>query len=314
VQDTTERKRAEEDLKASEALFREAMVHAPIGKALVSLDGYFMNVNPALCEITGYGEDEFRFLTFQEITHPDDLDSDLENVARLLGGTIKSYQMEKRYLHKRGHPVWIMLSVSLARNEEGRPLYFVSQIQDITRQKGHEEELKRLNAELYRTSRLDHLTGLKNRLQLQEDLEALVDRTRRYGHSFCVAMCDVDHFKAYNDYYGHLAGDQALKRVAEAIRAQCRAGDLAYRYGGEEFLLIFPEQTVESAAVAMERLRTAVESLGLPKAGDGGAVTISGGMAVLHPNEAKSIDRLLQEADAALYRAKEAGRNRISAF
>jgi diguanylate cyclase (GGDEF)-like protein/PAS domain S-box-containing protein len=314
IQDVTERKRAEADLRASETLFREAMVHAPIGIALVSLDGYFMNVNPALCEIVGYGEDEFRFLTFQEITHSEDLDADLEHVAKLLDGSERSYRMEKRYVHKRGHFVWILLNVSLARNEEGKPLYFIAQMQDITRQKGNEEELKRLNAELYRTSRRDHLTGLKNRLQLQEDLEVMRDRSRRYGHSYCVAMCDVDHFKAYNDHHGHLAGDQALKRVAETIRAQCRVGDIAYRYGGEEFLIVFPEQTLESAQIAMERIRGAVESMGIPRAGGGGAVTISGGVAVLYPNEEKTLDRLLQEADAALYRSKETGRNRVSRF
>jgi GGDEF domain-containing protein len=105
------------------------------------------------------------------------------------------------------------------------------------------EQLGRLNERLFEESREDPLTRLGNRLRLDEDLEVLQARSRRYGHSYAIALCDVDSFKAYNDHYGHLAGDEGLKKVAWAITRHCGGGDTAYRYGGEEFLIVLPEQT-----------------------------------------------------------------------
>jgi PAS domain S-box-containing protein len=137
-------------LGESEARFRTALVHAPIGVALVDRDGRFMQVNRSLCRIVGYEEDELLGLTFQEITHPDDLDEDLALVRRLLAGEIVSYEMEKRYLHKLGHPVRILLTGSVVRDEDGEPLYFVAQIQDITERKQAEEAL-RASETRYRT-------------------------------------------------------------------------------------------------------------------------------------------------------------------
>ena len=130
--DITERKHVEESLRQSEARFKGAFASSTIGMALVALDGRSLEVNPALCRIVGYSEEELLARTFQDITHPDDLDSDLAYIRQLLAGEIPSYQMEKRYLRKQGQVVWALLSVSLVRDRAGQPLYFVSQIQDIT--------------------------------------------------------------------------------------------------------------------------------------------------------------------------------------
>ncbi|MGH2688307.1 MAG: GGDEF domain-containing response regulator, partial [Actinomycetota bacterium] len=102
----------------------------------------------------------------------------------------------------------------------------------------HRRELERTSAEEARAARTDPLTQLGNRLRLEEDLAAMRDKVARYGHRYAAVLCDLDHFKAYNDALGHAAGDDALRRVADAIRNHCRAGDNAYRYGGEEFLVI----------------------------------------------------------------------------
>jgi PAS domain S-box-containing protein len=132
----------------ADVLFRSAFEFAAIGMALVSPNGRFLRVNRSLCEITGYREAELLRLTFQDITHPEDLNLDLDYCGKLLGGEIETYQMEKRYFHKSGSIVWVLLSVSLVRNEEGKPLFFISQIKNITDRKRTEEQLRKAVAEI----------------------------------------------------------------------------------------------------------------------------------------------------------------------
>jgi PAS domain S-box-containing protein len=132
VRDISDRKTIEEALRQSEARFRLAFEDAAIGMALVSLKGQFIQVNRVLCDITGYGEAELLQKTFQQITHPDDLNADLEKTQQLLAKQSRSYQIEKRYIHKQGHVIWAILSASLIDDQNGRPLYFVAQVQDIS--------------------------------------------------------------------------------------------------------------------------------------------------------------------------------------
>jgi len=139
--DITERLQRDKALLESEARFRDAFDSAPIGMAIVSLVGQWLQVNPPLCQMLGYTEPELKKLTFQDITHPDDLEADLAFVEQLLRGEIRSYQMEKRYFHKDGHLVWVLLSVSMVRRMDGAPLHFVAQIQDVTARKRTELEL-----------------------------------------------------------------------------------------------------------------------------------------------------------------------------
>ncbi len=131
VQDISERKKLEFALKESEERFKQILENAPIGMAVVSLNGKFMLVNQALCEIVGYEKSELEKLTFQDITHPDDLSADLENVRKMLEGSIKTYSMKKRYIRKDRQMVCIQLSVSMARNSFEIPQYFISQIQEL---------------------------------------------------------------------------------------------------------------------------------------------------------------------------------------
>jgi diguanylate cyclase (GGDEF)-like protein len=173
-----------------------------------------------------------------------------------------------------------------------------------------EAELERLTERLAEDSRRDPLTGLRNRRALGEDLLDVEQLTRRRGGSYAVALCDVDHFKDYNDALGHLAGDDALRAIASIIRGELRAGDAAYRYGGEELLIVLQDADLAAALEVAQRLRRAVAAAALPHpSGIGGAVTVSIGVAAGD----QDAGGLLARADAALYAAKHAGRDRVVA-
>jgi two-component system chemotaxis response regulator CheY len=171
------------------------------------------------------------------------------------------------------------------------------------------ERVTALHRRMHEDARHDAATGLANRLRLAEDLEALCGRVARYGHVYCLALFDVDNFKGVNDGAGHRTGDDALRQIAGVLQREIRTGDAVYRYGGEEFLVLLPEQSIESAAVAAERLRAAVERLALPHPA-GGVITVSAGVAGLD-DKACEPEQVFERADQALYRAKDAGRNRV---
>ena len=164
----------------------------------------------------------------------------------------------------------------------------------------------------HQAARTDPLTAVFNRLRLKEDLEPLEGRVSRYGHRYCAALCDIDKFKAYNDSFGHLLGDDVLCLIARTIQEHLRTGDSLYRYGGEEFLVILPEQSLPDARAGMGRVCREIEKLcirhgpGAP----GTFLTISAGIAELGGG---SVYDWLRRADAALYQAKALGRNRVEA-
>jgi two-component system, cell cycle response regulator len=167
----------------------------------------------------------------------------------------------------------------------------------------YRSELERLNADLADLARRDALTGLGNRLRLDEDLAQLHWRCTRYAWTYSLAVCDLDHFKRHNDEHGHLAGDEALRQTAAALKATARRGDGVYRYGGEEFVVILPGQDHQHGMAAGERLRVAV--------GESTPVTMSVGVAAFAEGD-DDPSAVLRRADEALYRAKEAGRDRVS--
>jgi PAS domain S-box-containing protein len=148
IRDIRERQDVLTALRDAREVFRLAFHNAPIGMALVSPDGRWLQVNDAICSMTGYERETLLTKTFQDITHPDDLDADLDQVRRVLAGEIATYEMEKRYIRADGSVIWVLLSVSLVRDDAGEPHYFISQIQDISARKRSDVELRRSNAEL----------------------------------------------------------------------------------------------------------------------------------------------------------------------
>lgn len=322
------RERATLALEESERRFRSAFDHAAIGMALVSLEGRWLQVNHALCDILGYSQEELLTTDFQSITHPDDLGTDLGHVRALLAGERISYQMEKRYIHKAGHEIWILLAVSLLRDTAGRPLYFISQIENIDARKRIQQELEqrvadrtrdlaRANAELEesnrqlkRLARFDELTGLCNRRHLMECLDKALSMARRYQTPLCLMMLDADHFKDLNDNHGHAAGDRVLAALGRLIRDNLRASDIAGRYGGEEFCIALPQTEARDAMATAEKLRALIGEEAISWNGATLQITCSIGVSAWHPAIA-DLGELLDRADAALYGAKNAGRNRV---
>jgi diguanylate cyclase (GGDEF)-like protein len=185
----------------------------------------------------------------------------------------------------------------------------VSVLETLANHSGAAIESARLHAAVEERSRMDALTRLYNRRRLDEDLADECQRTARYGRPLSVVMMDVDHFKSFNDGFGHAAGDAVLQHVAEVLRGGVRATDGAYRYGGEEFALVLRETGAAGAAEVAERLRAAIEAK-FVDGGFGRAVTASFGVAQA-TEERKKPGPLVEAADRALYAAKRAGRNRV---
>jgi len=175
-------------------------------------------------------------------------------------------------------------------------------------------ERQALLERLERLSQADGLTGLANRRHFDEYLAAELRRAERAGHPLALAMIDVDRFKAFNDRYGHLAGDDCLRRVAAALAGRARRpGDLAARYGGEEFVVVLPDLGAERALEWAEAARLAVRDLAIAhEDSEAGAVTVSCGVASVLPGRDVRPEVLIERADAALYRAKREGRNRVA--
>jgi diguanylate cyclase (GGDEF)-like protein len=190
-----------------------------------------------------------------------------------------------------------------------------SRVQERTQELAQvSSQLRLVNGTLELLSKRDELTGLANRRCFDSHLGEQIAIARRHGRSLALVLCDVDSFKAYNDHYGHLAGDECLKLIASAMRSCCRRpADMAARYGGEEFALIFPDTDLGNAAQIAEAARDAIMELGIAheKSPTAPYVSISGGVAALRQHGNGSAAQLITEADRCLYQAKHLGRNRM---
>jgi diguanylate cyclase (GGDEF)-like protein/PAS domain S-box-containing protein len=284
----------EQALRRVTQQFRSAFDNAPIGMALVGLAGQWLDVNQALCDLVGYSEEELQHLTFQDLTHPDDLDADLALVDDVLAGRRATYQMHKRYIHADGRVIWALLSVSLATDEEGRPLHFISQIQDVTERRELEEQLRH-------QAEHDPLTGLPNRRRFEHELERQIERCARHGERAALAVIDLDRFKDVNDVHGHATGDKLLAAVGTALHERLRATDVAARIGGDEFAVLLIGVDEQGAATAAAGIAHAIgehaRAAGLP-------ASASVGIAEMEPGV--SADELFVRADRAMYGAKRA--------
>lgn len=283
-------------------LFLNAFTHAAIGMALVAPNGKWLKVNDALCAMLDYSPEELLAKSFQDITHPDDLERDIEFVNMMLAGDIETYQMEKRYFHKDGHIIDVLLSVSLVVDRDNHPHFFISQLQDITRRKQLEEQLKCLSQE-------DSLTKVANRRHFIEHATREIIRGNRFHEPQALMIIDIDHFKKVNDAFGHDIGDVVLKAMATECRSALRDVDVFGRLGGEEFGVLLINADSDIANRLADRIVKRIEALNVHTHKGAINFTVSIGM-VTFIGGGKSLESRLQMADTALYRAKEQGRNR----
>ncbi len=295
VRDVTAERAAAAALQEAEERFRLTFEQAPIGMALVTPDGNFLQVNDALCQMLGRSVADVLALGVFGLTHPDDRDL----TQRVVRQASSQERLVKRYLHADGHAVSVRVTANLVRDHTGKPLYFVSQLQDVT-----EEELSRL--QLVQQAFHDSLTGLPNRMLFEDRGGQALARERRQHGLLAILFCDLDDFKAVNDRFGHQAGDEVLRSVAVRLQRCVREADTVARFGGDELVLLLDGvgQPAEATATAT-RVHDALRK---PHSLDGQEVTVGASIGIAIGSwETPSLEALLSEADTAMYQAKSAG-------
>jgi diguanylate cyclase (GGDEF)-like protein/PAS domain S-box-containing protein len=297
-----ERMQTEEALRESEERFRSILEFAPIGMAVESLEGKFVLVNRALCEIVGYEKNELESMAFQEITHPDDLDANLANTQLMLNGSANFYQTEKRYIRKDQQVVWVQVTISIQRDSSATPLYFIAQIEDISERKRDLEQIHQL-------AYYDALTKLPNRRLLKDRLNQALSQAKRFDRSLALMFLDLDNFKLVNDTLGHDAGDELLKIIAGRLLTCVRSGDTVCRQGGDEFIIVLPEiaHPLDAELVADKIIKAINDPIYIQEIEL--HVTTSIGIAVYPVNGVDDAKALMKKADIAMYETKNKGRN-----
>jgi diguanylate cyclase (GGDEF)-like protein/PAS domain S-box-containing protein len=292
--------RAHNLTRASEARFRSAFDDAPIGIALIELDGRLARVNSSLCATTGYAEHELLEMRIQDLAPSDD-PTHLSDWSQHSGDEI-----ERRFRRADGSVGWALWRHSPVPDEASGLSYFISQCVDISKRKLAETELA------FRAQH-DVLTRLPNRALFVDRLGEAIERRGGASGEVAVVFVDLDNFKVINDSLGHGAGDRLLTVVADRLAGVLREGDVVARFGGDEFTILLRDVTDEEHALQIcERLAAALEP---PVVLDGEQrfLTASLGLTVTGPHES-SPDELLRDADAAMYRAKAQGKARCALF
>jgi diguanylate cyclase (GGDEF)-like protein/PAS domain S-box-containing protein len=268
-------------------------------------------VSPAVEQITGLTPSEYLATPVEELAHPDDLPIMTQAIKEVAHGT-KSGVYRGRVKHKDGGYRWVeTLLRSWVDPDSGRVVGYVATIRDIGEQKKREDLLASENRRLLRDASQDELTGIPNRRQFNKTLVREVRRQTRNTSAMALLMLDIDHFKQYNDQFGHLPGDHCLKQVAAALkRTLQRDSDLVARFGGEEFVMLLPQTDCHGAEHVARAVLEAIRTLVIPHSySPAGILTVSVGVACWPAGKPIDSRRLLQQADAALYRAKNAGRD-----
>lgn len=309
--DISERKRSEARVAESEARYR--MLADSSTDMIFKLDTERRRqyVSPACCEILGWRPEELLDKSPIDMIHPDDAQRVEAVYGEALAGRERA-SVTNRIRHRNGQWVWVEAELRLIRNPAtGRAEGILGALRDVTKRKQAEELLASANAQLERLAMQDGLTGLANRRHLDSFLEREFSLARRRASSIAVLLIDIDHFKAFNDFFGHLEGDSCLKKVGAIIATHVRRPtDLVARYGGEEFAVLLPETDIEGAQAVGLSICAAIRDASIEHLRSaGGRVTVSIGAAAIVPGPGDQILNLVERADRALYSAKAAGRD-----
>jgi diguanylate cyclase (GGDEF)-like protein/PAS domain S-box-containing protein len=295
-------------LVRSERTFRLAMDGAPNGIAIVDLDLRFLQVNEALCALVGRDAAWMLGHCIADITDPESLTVDHSVEEKLISGVVEYEMHDEHLIRANGDSVPVLHSFALVRSEDGDPLFYVSQYQDVTADRAARRDLQ------YRISH-DSLTGLIDRERLLERLTDVLATSRTASLGFAAVMfCDLDAFKTINDRFGHRAGDLVLQVVSARITSQLRERDDVARLGGDEFVVVLHQvDDLAAAQDAAGRIRAAVaEPMSIGEDQEAITVTISIGIALAGPDLNPS--RLSDNADTALYEAKRAGKDCVVSY
>lgn len=282
-------------------MFEAAFYSAAIGKAIVSVSGHCMEVNPSFAAMLGYTPRDLAGVHFADFTYLDDIRADFDLFDAVMRGERDSYQLEKRYLHRDGSIVHVLLSATVVRTEDGAPFQFISEIIDLTEQKRVEWALEYANGQLRHQIVTDHLTGLCNRQGFEQALDVPAPDA-----SVSLLVVDLDNFKIVNDTFGHQAGDAVLAEVGRRLSGIIRKRDLAARVGGDEFCILLYGANKAKASALAERI---VATLARPFEIAGELVNIGASVGGCSSDRATKILRdLTTSADNALCEVKGSGR------
>ncbi|HMD20924.1 MAG TPA: diguanylate cyclase [Alloacidobacterium sp.] len=309
-----ERRLLEQAARKSEQLYRLLAENSRDIIVLTDLNHRREYISPAVRWMMGWDPQELMGTTYQDsIVHPDDIPAMTATLDTLKSGE-PARSLTYRCKKKDGTYLWMEANISLYCDRvTGEPIGYVNVVRNIAERKAAEERLQDAYMALEALASVDPLTGTANRRQLDEALAHDWHRASRTTSPISVLLFDVDHFKFYNDLYGHLRGDGCLRQIADAARQVFRrSGDTVARFGGEEFAIVLPDTDRLAAFELAQRLRQAVEDLGVQHEGsEHNIVTVSVGCATMVPEVGTHANILIDAADRALYEAKRTGRNRV---
>jgi diguanylate cyclase (GGDEF)-like protein/PAS domain S-box-containing protein len=300
----TERKKTERSLRESEGRFRALVEQAAVGVAEIVMEtGQFITVNRRLCELVGRTEEELLAITFQAITHPEDLHLHEEKTALLAVGKIGHYSLEKRYLRKDGESVWVNITVSPLWKPGEAPGRNMIVVEDIT-------ERKRLEAEMQEMSLRDLLTDLYNRRGFITLAEQQLKAANRAQRPLQLTFIDCDRLKWINDAQGHQEGDRALIDTAHILRQTFRESDIIARLGGDEFAILSIDAADLNQGDFSRRLQQHIDAFNV-KESRPYKLSLSWGAAIYNPESPLSLDELISAADGLMYAQKKAKGRRL---
>lgn len=307
MHDISSRIEIERSLKASEEKFRLLVENSY--DIIYSLDpkGKFTFVSPVWTRVLGHEVREVVGKSFKDFIHPDDVAACKDFLAKMVATGERQTGIEYRTLHKNGYWLWHTSSAVPFFSEEGEIAGFYGIDRDIT-------ERRELQRELEIQATTDELTGVTNRRHFIALANGELKRAIRMGHDLSFALIDLDRFKEINDTYGHGVGDQALVFFTRIIKDHIRDMDVLSRFGGDEFIILFPETTTDHAIVVIERLRATLATTPFTAVDPQIVLGASVGITCLarEAETGETLDTILYRVDKALYRSKEAGRNRYS--
>jgi diguanylate cyclase (GGDEF)-like protein/PAS domain S-box-containing protein len=306
ILDITERRALEALVRDSEARYAGTVELAAVGIAHVDASGRLIWSNSSMHEILGYSKEELEGLTVWDISHPDDVHITDHERAQMHAGTLDSLRTEKRYIRKDGGIIWVEIACAPRRDANGKLLYDISVVEDITPRKVAEARIQYLATH-------DALTDLPNRELFAETLTRALESARAGDRHCALIFIDLDRFKIVNDSLGHDAGDQLLKEVAQRIRRSVGPADVTARFGGDEFVVLLSQVPDRAAAAAAAgRILLALQDPVCIMSYDC-RVTASIGIAMF-PEDAPEATTLMKRADMAMYLAKEEGKNNFQFY